>query len=195
MDILPIPPEVFFRQLRLTHRSLLHHVQFASHGQLTNYISWADLSEFESDVGAWLASCFYHLRVFNVVITLSADSCGTSRLHTAVPPHKFHIGVKRVREALLMCRSRFLHLEKLKKGLHKSHSTHQCFMFQQAWYVTKWCALCERQPKKVLTLKNSFVEPESRVPYAISVCFARSSALSIGETILSTVKKAARLAV
>lgn len=45
------------------------------------------------------------------------------------------------------------------------------------------------------TLKNSFVEPESRVPYAISVCLARSSALSIGETILSTVKKAARLAV
>lgn len=39
------------------------------------------------------------------------------------------------------------------------------------------------------------VDPESRVPYAISVCFARSSALSMGETILSTVRNAARLAV
>lgn len=39
------------------------------------------------------------------------------------------------------------------------------------------------------------VEPESRVPYAISVCLARSSALSIGETIRSTVRKAARFAV
>lgn len=46
-----------------------------------------------------------------------------------------------------------------------------------------------------LTLKNSLVDPESSVPYAISVCLARSSALSIGETILSTVRKAARLAV
>lgn len=45
------------------------------------------------------------------------------------------------------------------------------------------------------TLKNSLVEPESRVPYAISVCLARSSALSMGETILSTVRKAARFAV
>lgn len=53
----------------------------------------------------------------------------------------------------------------------------------------------EFQEAYQLTLKNSFVEPESRVPYAISVCFARSSALSMGETIRSTVKKAARLAV
>ena len=53
--------------------------------------------------------------------------------------------------------------------------------------------LCD--PKEVLTLKNSLVDPESRVPYAISVCLARSSALSMGETILSTVRKAARLAV
>lgn len=49
--------------------------------------------------------------------------------------------------------------------------------------------------RKALTRKNSLVEPESRVPYAISVCLAKSSALSIGETILSTVRKAARLAV
>lgn len=47
----------------------------------------------------------------------------------------------------------------------------------------------------VPTLKNSLVDPASSVPYAISVCFARSSALSMGDTILSTVKKAARLAV
>lgn len=48
---------------------------------------------------------------------------------------------------------------------------------------------------KVLTLKNSLVDPESSVPYAISVCLAKSSALSMGDTILSTVRKAARLAV
>ena len=45
------------------------------------------------------------------------------------------------------------------------------------------------------TLKNCFVDPESNVPYFISVCFDRSSALPIGESILSTVRKAARLAV
>lgn len=49
--------------------------------------------------------------------------------------------------------------------------------------------------RDVPTLKNSFVDPASSVPYAISVCFARSSALSMGDTILSTVRKAARLAV
>ena len=37
--------------------------------------------------------------------------------------------------------------------------------------------------------------PEFRQPYLISVCLARSSAVSIGETILSIVRKAARLAV
>lgn len=58
-----------------------------------------------------------------------------------------------------------------------------------------WCIAQKTCFLTKLTLKNSFVEPESRVPYAISVCFARSSALSIGDTILSTVKKAARLAV
>lgn len=61
--------------------------------------------------------------------------------------------------------------------------------YESAGALRKTCFLTP------LTLKNSFVEPESRVPYAISVCFARSSALSIGDTILSTVKKAARLAV
>ena len=45
------------------------------------------------------------------------------------------------------------------------------------------------------TLKNSIVEPPSTVPYLISVCLARSSADSIGDCILSTVRKAARLAV
>lgn len=39
------------------------------------------------------------------------------------------------------------------------------------------------------------VDPPSTVPYLISVCFARSSADSIGDCILSTVRKAARLAV
>jgi hypothetical protein len=39
------------------------------------------------------------------------------------------------------------------------------------------------------------VDPPSRVPYAISVCSDRSAAFSIGVIILSTVRKAARLAV
>jgi len=45
------------------------------------------------------------------------------------------------------------------------------------------------------TLKKSCVDPLSRVPYCISVCFARSSAFSIGVSMRSTVRNAARLAV
>lgn len=45
------------------------------------------------------------------------------------------------------------------------------------------------------TLKNEAVEPPLSAPYFIFVCLARSSALSIGESILSTVKNAAKLAV
>ena len=47
----------------------------------------------------------------------------------------------------------------------------------------------------ILTLKKALVEPDSRQPYLILVCLARSSADSIGDSILSTVRKAARLAV
>lgn len=46
-----------------------------------------------------------------------------------------------------------------------------------------------------LTRKNETVLPPFNAPYLILVCFAKSSALSIGESIRSTVKKAARLAV
>lgn len=46
-----------------------------------------------------------------------------------------------------------------------------------------------------LTLKKSDVVPPSYVPYLIFVCLARSSAESIGVFILSTVRKAAKLAV
>lgn len=46
-----------------------------------------------------------------------------------------------------------------------------------------------------LTLKNAAVEPPFKAPYLILVCLARSSALSMGESIRSTVKKAAKLAV
>lgn len=45
------------------------------------------------------------------------------------------------------------------------------------------------------TRKNAAVDPPLSAPYLIFVCFARSSALSIGESILSTVKNAAKLAV
>jgi len=44
-------------------------------------------------------------------------------------------------------------------------------------------------------LKKSFDDPESMVPYLMSVCLARSSADSIGDCIRSAVKNAARLAV
>lgn len=47
----------------------------------------------------------------------------------------------------------------------------------------------------VLTLKNEAVLPPFNAPYLIFVCLAKSSALSIGESILSTVKNAAKLAV
>lgn len=46
-----------------------------------------------------------------------------------------------------------------------------------------------------ITLKKVIVEPSLTAPYSILVCFAKSSAESIGESILSTVRKAARLAV
>lgn len=48
---------------------------------------------------------------------------------------------------------------------------------------------------QVLTLKKDAVDPPPSAPYLILVCLARSSALSIGESILSTVRNAARLAV
>lgn len=46
-----------------------------------------------------------------------------------------------------------------------------------------------------LTLKKAAVLPPRSAPYFIFVCFAKSSALSIGESIRSTVRKAAKLAV
>lgn len=49
--------------------------------------------------------------------------------------------------------------------------------------------------KKKFTRKNDAVDPPYNAPYLIFVCFAKSSALSIGESIRSTVKKAAKLAV
>lgn len=45
------------------------------------------------------------------------------------------------------------------------------------------------------TLKKATVDPPLRAPYLILVCLARSSALSIGESIRSTVRNAAKLAV
>lgn len=45
------------------------------------------------------------------------------------------------------------------------------------------------------TLKKVMVEPSLTAPYSILVCLAKSSAESMGESILSTVRKAARLAV
>ena len=46
-----------------------------------------------------------------------------------------------------------------------------------------------------ITLKKEAVEPPLKAPYLILVCLAKSSALSMGESIRSTVRKAARLAV
>ena len=46
-----------------------------------------------------------------------------------------------------------------------------------------------------LTLKNAMVLPDSMLPYLIFVCFAKSSADSIGDSIRSTVRKAAKFAV
>ncbi len=44
----------------------------------------------------------------------------------------------------------------------------------------------------MITSKNACVEPPRTTPYFISVCLAKSSTLSIGVTIRSTVRKAAR---
>lgn len=48
---------------------------------------------------------------------------------------------------------------------------------------------------KIITLKKSIDAPCINVPYCTSVCDAKSSGELIGATILSTVKKAAKLAV
>ncbi len=48
---------------------------------------------------------------------------------------------------------------------------------------------------KYRTLKKAAVEPPLRQPYLIVLCLDKSSADSIGDSIRSTVKKAARLAV
>lgn len=45
------------------------------------------------------------------------------------------------------------------------------------------------------TRKNVWVEPDSNVPYCISIWSAKSDALSMGVIIRSTVKKAAKFAV
>lgn len=57
--------------------------------------------------------------------------------------------------------------------------------------------LCQGGGKPVLglTLKKVMVAPSFTAPYSILVCFAKSSAESMGDSILSTVRKAARLAV
>lgn len=47
----------------------------------------------------------------------------------------------------------------------------------------------------LLTLKKVIVDPPSSVPYEILLCSARSSTLSMGVIMRSTVRKAARLAV
>ncbi len=45
--------------------------------------------------------------------------------------------------------------------------------------------------KEIVTSKNVCVDPPRTTPYLISVCRARSSTLSMGVTIRSTVRKAA----
>ena len=47
----------------------------------------------------------------------------------------------------------------------------------------------------VFTRKKSSVDPDPTEPYLILVCLAKSSAEEIGESIRSTVRKAAKLAV
>lgn len=52
-----------------------------------------------------------------------------------------------------------------------------------------------RHPLCVVTLKKVMVEPSLTAPYSILVCLARSSAESMGESMRSTVRNAARFAV
>lgn len=134
----------------------------------------------------WLASCFYHLRVFHGVIKISADSLTASSLHTAVLLHKFNIETAAQKMSLGSFR------ESLRSYRSKTYRNTTGLRTRMIKTTAMWLV---KLFLWLLTLKNSFVEPESRVPYAISVCLARSSALSMGETILSTVRKAARLAV
>jgi hypothetical protein len=71
------------------------------------------------------------------------------------------------------------------------------------WYSEKlefWCTqiyyiICIVSEKKKITEKNAAVEPPETAPYLILVCLAKSSADSMVASILSTVRKAAKLAV
>lgn len=56
-------------------------------------------------------------------------------------------------------------------------------------------SLAKKQNPESDTLKKVMVAPSSTTPYRILVCLARSSAESMGDSILSTVRKAAKLAV
>lgn len=56
-------------------------------------------------------------------------------------------------------------------------------------------SLARKQNLESDTLKKVMVAPSSTTPYRILVCLARSSAESMGDSILSTVRKAAKLAV
>ena len=46
--------------------------------------------------------------------------------------------------------------------------------------------LPKRKPCQIITLKKALVDPDSVAPYLILVCLAKSSADSIGDSILST---------
>lgn len=63
------------------------------------------------------------------------------------------------------------------------------------------CDKCSGTPREQrhkgckLTLKKVMVAPSLTAPYSILVCLAKSSAEPMGDSILSTVKKAAKFAV
>ena len=57
------------------------------------------------------------------------------------------------------------------------------------------CVLHILNSYQALTRKKAEVDPPWTEPYLILCCLAKSSADSIGDSILSTVKKAAKLAV
>lgn len=69
-----------------------------------------------------------------------------------------------------------------------------CISVAFMWTVCQGTSILHMRWEHV-TLKKVIVEPSLTAPYSILVCLAKSSAESIGESILSTVRKAARLAV
>ena len=83
---------------------------------------------------------------------------------------------------------------KLNNLINRKKITRKMAKYLSCQIYTKLCAGrgCHDSYR---TFRNAAVDPDSTQPYLILVCLAKSSADSMGDSILSTVRNAAKLAV